>query len=303
MVLMKQQFREDKTGTLKLSIYSNNRPLVPTSATITLYKPSGEVLEASGAVSGIDSTTGEMTYSLTATHTDVANLNYKAEWAYVSGGVTYYENQLFDVVKSILSIPIVDDDLYNELESLRKVNHQSSGTASSGTASTLVDTKRKEDDNYWKGGLIEIIAGTGVGQIRTTTSFTQSTGSFAITPDFVTTPDTTSVYRVVKSFTNKIKQCFEKLEEMLYGMGKRNELILESSQIKIPLLYLTIHFICLDLMDESDDKWDRLSKVYWDKFKEAFTGMRLEYDSSETGFIEGGEEEQQSPTEVRLFRC
>lgn len=299
---MKQQFLEDKAGTIKLSIYSNNRPIIPTSGYVTLYKSSGTELLARTAAT-VDATTGEMTYELTTAHTATCDLNYKAVWEYVTGGATYYENQLFDVVKSVLSIPIIDDDLYNELDSLRKANRQSTGTATSGSSSTLADTKRKEEDNYWKGGTIDILSGTGVGQMSNVTAFLQSTGSFTVNPEWVTTPDTTSVYRVVKSFSLKIRQTFEKLEEMLYGMGKRSHLIIESSQIKIPLLYLTIHFICLDIMDEGDDKWDRLSKTYWEKFEKAFSGMRVEYDSSETGFIEGDEEEQQSPTEVRLFRC
>lgn len=300
---MKQQFLEDKTGTIRLSVYQDNRPIVPSSAQITLYNSGGSVLQAIVAVTAIDSTTGEMTYTLTTTHTATADLNYKAVWTYVVSGTTYYENQLFDVVKSILSIPITDDDLYGELESLRKTNVQGRGTATAGASSSLTDTKRKEDDNYWKGGVLEILAGTGSGQVVNVTDFVQSTGVFTITPAWATTPSTDSTYRVVRSFSNKIRQCFEKIEDMLYSKGKRQDLILESSQIKFPLIYLTIHFICLDLMDEQNDKWDRLAIAYFDKFNTAFNGMKLEYDESESGFIEGGDEEGSSPTSLRVQRC
>jgi hypothetical protein len=301
---MKQQFLEDKVGTLRLTVYQDNRPVVPSSAQITLYTSGGSVLQAIVAVSAIDSTTGEMTYSLTATHTALADLNYKAVWEYVVSGVTYYENQLFDVVKSILSIPITDDDLYGELESLRKTNIQGKGTAtSSGTATTFADTKRKEEDNYWKGGSVEILGGVGSGQNGTITSFVQSTGVFNFVPSWAFTLDTTSTYRVVKSFSGKIKQCFEKLEDMLYSKGKRQDLILESSQIKFPLIYLVIHFICLDLMDEQNDKWDRLSIAYWDKFQTAFNNLKLEYDEDESGNIEGGDEEGSQPSSLRIQRC
>lgn len=299
---MKQQFLENKTGILRLTVYQDNRPVVPSSAQITLYKSGGSELQAIVAVSAIDSVTGEMTYNLTATHTDVADLNYKAEWEYVVSGTTYYENQLFDVVKSILSIPITDDDLYAELESLRKTNYQGKGTASSGTATTLIDTKRKEDDNYWKGGTIEVLGGTGSGQFGSITAFVQGTGAFTFVPSWAFTVDTTSTYRIVKSFSGKIKQCFEKLEDMLYSKGKRQDLILEASQIKFPLIYLTIHFICLDLMDEQNDKWDRLAVAYFDKFQTSFNNLKLEYDESESGFIEGGDEEGQNTTELRIRR-
>jgi len=88
---------------------------------------------------------------------------------------------------------------------------------------------------------------------------------------------------------------------MLYNKGKRHELVLESSQIKFPLLYLTLHKICLDLMDNIDDKWDRLAKLYYDKFQNAFQGLALEYDSDESGFI-NDEEAQSTPAIFRFSR-
>jgi hypothetical protein len=298
---MKQQFLEDKTDTIRITIYSNNRPIVPTSGTITLYSSSGNVLQAEIAAT-VNSTTGEMTYALTAIHTADIDLNYKAVWTYISGGITYYENQLFDVVKSILSIPITDEDLYNELDSLRKANKQERGTATAGATTSLTDTKRKEEDDFWTGGVIEILSGTGSGQIRDITDFVSSTGVISVDPAFATTPDTTSIYRVIRSFTKKIKQSFEKIEDALYSMGKRHELILESSQIKFALIYLTVHFICLDLMTEVGDKFEKLSETYWKKYQDAFQGMKLEYDEDESGFIDGTDEEAQSSNSIRIFR-
>ena len=150
---MKQQFLKGKTDTIRFTVYSGNRPIVPDdSVLITLYKPGGSTLQAQASASR-NATTGEMTYSLTATHTADHDLNYKASWEYVSGGTTYYHSQLFDVVKSILAISVVDEDLYDELDSLRKANKQDTGTATAGAASTLTDTaKRKEADSFWKIG-------------------------------------------------------------------------------------------------------------------------------------------------------
>ena len=298
---MKQQFLEGIADTIRLTVYDNNRPLIPASGTITLYKPDGATLQAAAAVS-VDSTTGEMTYSLTATHTADNDLNYKAVWTYVVSGVTYYQTQLFDVVLSILSIPITDEDLYDELESLRQANKQDKGTATAGAAGSLTDTSRREADNYWKGGTLEIVYGTGIGQKRDITGFTLSTGVFTVTPNWGTNPDTTSKYVVVKSFTKKIEAAFDKLQTMLYDKGKRNELILESSQIAVPLTYLTIHMIALDLMDESDDKWTRLATIYGEKFDKSFNTMHLDYDIDESGAIDEAEA-QKSQTEIRIGRA
>lgn len=298
---MKQQFLKAITDTIRLTVYDNNRPVVPTSATIILYNPDGAVLQTSVAVTAISATTGEMTYSLTATHTAQEDLNYKAIWAYVVSEITYYQTQLFDVVKSILAIPITDDDLYNELESLRKANYQASATATAGAAGTITDTKRREEDNYWKGGTIDIVSGTGIGQKRDITAFVQSTGVFSITPVWTTNPDSTSVYVIVKPFVKKIQAAFDNLCTMIYDKGKRHELILESSQIALPLIYLTIHMIALDLMDEADDKWARLATIYQEKFDKAFNNMKLEYDEDESGTID--EAEKQGTSELKIGRA
>lgn len=298
---MKQQFLNDIADTIRLTVYDNNRPQVPTSATITLYKPDGSTLQASASAS-VNSTTGEMTYSLTATHTATEDLNYKAVWAYVLNGTTYYQTQLFDVVKSILSIPITDDDLYNELEALRKANYQATATATAGAAGSLTDTKRREENDFWKGGTLDIVSGTGINQKRDITGFTLSTGVFTITPNWGTNPDNTSVYVAIKSFTKKIQAAFDSICTMLYDKGKRHELILESSQITKPLIYLTIHLIALDLMDEADDKWARLATIYQEKFDKSFNSMHLDYDEDESGTIDEAEK-QRSQTEIRIGRA
>ena len=285
---MKQLFYKAKTGTIRITAYSNNRALIPSAATVTLYASgSTSVLQAETAAT-VDATTGEMTYALTAVHTASYGINYKAVWKYTVDTVDYYATQLFDVVNSILSIPITDDDLFNELEALRKVYKQATGTATAGAAGSLTDTlKRKEPDNEWKGGILEVISGTGDGQSRDVTGNTQSTGVITVSPDFVTNPDTTSVYRIVKSFTKKIESGFEAIEQMLYDKGRRDALILESSQIKMPLIYLTIHMICLDVFSEIDDKWYLLATKYWDRFNTSMATLKLDYDEDESGAIEG----------------
>ena len=298
---MKQQFLEGVSDTIRLTVYENNRPVIPTSAKITLYKPDGAVLQAQTNAS-VDATTGEMTYSLTSTHTAENDLNYKAVWEYVVSAVTYYQTQLFDVVLSILSIPITDEDLYNELEALRKANFQASASVSSATGSSLTDPKRREENDFWTGGTLHIIAGTGVGQARDITDFVQSTGLFLITPAWTTNPDTSSMYLAIKPFSKKIQAAFDTICTMLYDKGKRNELILESSQIAVPLTYLAIHMICLDLMDEEGDKWDRLAKIYYEKFDKSFNNMKLDYDEDESGSIDDSET-QKSQTELRIGRA
>ena len=299
---MKQEFLKAKADTIRLTVYQDNRPLIPTSGTIKIFSPTGGELQAETAVT-VNASTGEMTFALTAEHTADNKPNHKAEWSYVVSGTTFFEIQLFDVVKSILSIPIVDEDIFKELSSLREQNTIEQGTATSGTSSTLVDTaNRKEANDFWKGGVVEIIDGTGKGQTRKITAFVQSSSTISVTPNFVTNPDTTSIYKVIRSFTEKIEQAFDELNTDIYNMGNRSALILESSQIKHPLLFLTIQKICLDLSVEIEDKWDRLATEFGTKYNDKFKNMKVEYDEDESGSIIGTEE-QRKINEVRLYRA
>ncbi len=299
---MKQQFLKAITGTLRLTAYDKNTALIPDLAYVTLYNIDGNSVLQAEASASIESTTGEVTYPLTTTHTASLGLNYKAVWRYVINSITYYETQLFDVVRNILSIPITDEDLYRELPSLRKSTVQVSGTATAADTSSLTDTlKRKETDDYFKGGIIEILSGTGEGQSRDVTANVQSTGVISVSPDFETAPDTTSVYRIIRSYSTTIEQCFEKIEQMLYDKGRRDALILESSQIRVPLVYLCIHTIALDLRNEQNDRWDLLQANYNDKFEKAFNSLTLDYDTDESGGVQG-EEAQQNLTGITIHR-
>ena len=95
---MKQQFLKDRTGVIRISAFSSNVQLVPSSATIILKTPTGGELQTSTAAS--INAVGEMTFALTTTHTENHNLNFIAEWTYIIGADTLYESQLFDVVKT-----------------------------------------------------------------------------------------------------------------------------------------------------------------------------------------------------------
>lgn len=296
---MKQQFLKAKTDTIRISIYQDNRGLIPSAATIILNSPGGAELEAETAAT-VNATTGELTYALTTVHTADLDLDYRATWKYTIDSVDYYEEQLFDVVLSRLSIPITDNDLFDELDSLRKTNAQEIGIATAGAVGSLTDTARKEENDFWTGGIVEILEGTGEGQKRSISDYVQSTGVISVSPNW-TAPDTTSVYRVVKAYTNKIITCFEKFEQMLYDRGRRAELIMESSQVRIPLIYLTIHFIAIDKRQEAEDKWDLLAGDYWKLFETAFSNMKVSYDEDESGTIDD-EEAQTDLNSVRIFR-
>ena len=74
------------------------------------------------------------------------------------------------------------------------------GTATGGTASTLVDATKNWPTNFWVGAQVRFLAGTGVGQEATISSNTSNTITFGTTNTAgatTATPDTTTVYSIL----------------------------------------------------------------------------------------------------------
>lgn len=67
------------------------------------------------------------------------------------------------------------------------------GTATSATATTLVNSAKTWTTNQWTNYQVRIVSGTGAGQIRTISS---NTGTTLTVPTWTTTPDSTSVYSI-----------------------------------------------------------------------------------------------------------
>ena len=67
------------------------------------------------------------------------------------------------------------------------------GTATSATGTTLVNSAKTWTTNQWANYQVRIVSGTGAGQIRTISS---NTGTTLTVPTWTTTPDATSVYSI-----------------------------------------------------------------------------------------------------------
>lgn len=67
------------------------------------------------------------------------------------------------------------------------------GTATSATGTTLVNSAKGWATNQWANYQVRIVSGTGAGQIR---SITSNTGTTLTVPTWTTTPDATSVYNI-----------------------------------------------------------------------------------------------------------
>lgn len=80
-----------------------------------------------------------------------------------------------------------------------EVNYNRTGLVTSATTNTLVDTSlysalNKLDDDYFERCEVEIVKGTGSGQIRSIASSSKADGSITVVNNWTTAPDATSYY-------------------------------------------------------------------------------------------------------------
>ena len=109
------------------------------------------------------------------------------------------------------------DDFVNTTDSLQALRDNqggggggltalASGTAQSGTASTIVlaaASSFADDELNWN--VVNITSGTGAGQSRMISDYTGSTDTATVTPDWTTNPTSSSVYEVVQGAGNAIQ--------------------------------------------------------------------------------------------------
>ena len=80
-------------------------------------------------------------------------------------------------------------------------DHALRGVATSGSASTLVDTVNLgQADDTWIDHYVYVYAGTGVGQERRITDSDQSSTNVTVSPNWATNPDATSYYFIYRRF-------------------------------------------------------------------------------------------------------
>ena len=300
---MKQEILKDIAGVISFTPYINNQPAIATSATLTIKRPGGETLVASTSAS-VNSTTGLISYSISAGNTATLGENYKADWVYIVSGSNYYQTTLFDIVRCKLSIPIIDQDLLDEQVDILTKNENFSGAVDSATSTTIVDADLKNyADDYWNGGTITAVnpAAGGATQVRNITDFVSSSGTVTVGVAWGTTPDSTYKFTVRRGFQKKIRRAFEEVCYEIHSRGNRPALILESSELFIPMVKKSLALICKDYMKEPGDKWDILSQKYEAEYQNYMSKLVLQYDTDESGYISGSEKDKNMGN-VRLRR-
>jgi hypothetical protein len=300
---MKIELLKDVQSTISFTPYMNNQAVVASSATVSILTPGGATLVASTSAT-VNGTTGLISYTISAANTATLDENYVARWVYVISGTSYYKTQLFDIVRSQLSIPITDQDLLDEQVDILTKNENFSGAVDSATSTTIVDADLKNyADDYWNGGTITAVnpASGGATQVRNITDFVSSSGTVMVGVAWGTTPDSTYKFILRRGFQKKIRRAFEEVCYEIHSRGNRPALILESSELFIPMVKKSLALICKDYMKEPGDKWDILSQKYEAEYQNYMSKLVLQYDTDESGYISGSEKDKNMGN-VRLRR-
>ncbi len=282
---IKQQFLVNTADVFQASVYYANREITPSSAALTVYMPSSSAKLIDGAAMTVGAD-GVMSYALTAEANALAGVDYKAVISYVYNGQTSGVTLFYAVVRARLTKVITDDDLTAELPQLRDAGWQVRGAASSGSATTIVDAELKRyEDDYFTGGVARLL---GRDEAREITGFDSVTGT--VTTAAFGSAITTDKYVLTRSYSSEIQRAFEKIEEKIVRQGRRPERILDPEDLRGVHILYAVAEVCKGLIGESKGLWWDMWKEYEKKAEEAFEGLTIKYDSTNDGYIAGGEQ-------------
>jgi hypothetical protein len=115
----------------------------------------------------------------------------------ISGGVYYLDLTAAEMTGDTVTLKVSSAEAVTYVELIPTEPCLDAGTAQSGATSsiTLASTASTSDDLY-NHGTIELLRGTGAGQVRTVTDYTGSSRVAAVDRDWITNPDSSTVYVV-----------------------------------------------------------------------------------------------------------
>lgn len=93
---------------------------------------------------------------------------------------------------------IQEINCFGSMQTNKVLNKQRNGWATSGTATTLVDSTKNWNNNQWLNCKVRVVSGTGIGNESTITS--NSATTLTVASWGVATPDATTKYEILDSF-------------------------------------------------------------------------------------------------------
>lgn len=283
---MKQQLLINKNQTLRFTYNENGLPVIPSSAKITIYNNGGTEKVAQIAVTAINPTTGEMTYTVSSTVLTTLDINWRASWEFETSE-TRYEDQLFDIVNQILSNPIITKDVTKRAPFLKIQNYRKVFTATAGTNTEIESTELNEDPEWWTNGDAEITGGTNQGETRKVISFLDN--KLTVAPEFTSAIDNTSICNVIRSYEVEISEAFNIFLNDIRLQKLRSNKIIGTEQIRELVLNKAIELICNNFIKDIADVWALRMEKYAGIYESLFNNLVLDYDANNDGNIQDAE--------------
>ena len=97
------------------------------------------------------------------------------------------------------------------------------------------------------------------------------------------------IWSAESNYDDQIQEAFKILKRELKNKGNRPHMLIDGSQLRIPLIHKTFEIIFRGFFKEAGDKWHELYKEHELKFKDEFADLVIKYDSDEDGVIDRDE--------------
>ena len=275
------EVREGESYEFEAFIESSNLPTIPSVATMEIFSSDGDTILSSTSMV-IDGTTGVASYTWNSTGT-AKGVNYIAKFLLDTTAIV----RLFDIYLTPFINLITDDDLILEYSEIKSGVWEQSGTAQSGTTSTIVDNSRFEDTGTWNGGKLEIIQDNEL-IIRDVVSYVSSTSTITFTP-VIDPAITTEKYLIRKSYQNDIDYAGNKVVLDLKKIDRRASLILDNNATKYLVVYKFFESYFFKLIKQEGDEFYLKYNYYKEKYSSELQGLNLVYDSNDDGVIDDDE--------------
>lgn len=286
---MSIEVRLDSQYTFIYEKIRSDLPQLITEATITIYNSAGEEMLAETEMSvAINVATYNVDFSVDPTDLEwELGENYKVVYDIDGETIVYF----FSIVNYPFVNPVNDQDLITENPIVKKGVWEVKGQADSGTVDTIIDTERTEVNEYWYGGIIDILPLDDADQVTShrVTDYDNTINTLTFEPARATAI-TTENYVLRRSYQSQINLAGEKVVEDLNKNAKRAYLLIDSTQCKRLVIYKFFETYFQALREAEGDKNDLQFKYYSEKYASELNNLKVDYDEDEDGDIT--EEEQ-----------
>jgi hypothetical protein len=284
---------------LVFDVYEDDRPLVLSAATISIFRSEGDVYVAPAAATiaaGPEGINNRISYTwLAADHPDDPEERITGTLTITTtAGGTLKHRWLIDVLRVIPRKGVREEDLFVRQPRLRDERYLSieEGIAESGSITTIVDERLGAyADGFYEGGEVEILNGTNAGQWREVTAFVRATRTLTVSPAFPAAIDDTSNYRLRRSWEPIIEAAWRQIRAKIRRMGWLLQ-ITDAEQLREPTLLLAIALALEAMPAGPDDETWEIAQEYRRRATDALNEIQLdlsaEDDDEPVAIIEPG---------------